>query len=441
MNQRQQAISTLSDWIGRRKLIWFGTRGDDVESATEIRQLTASFSIISAAPTGSRFQSEALEDHLGHRVDLDAYDIDLHLDQDEIRDFRTEILKATRGDCVMFTYRPSTFLSGINFARSDRLEYLGMFKDHQDAFEHKPWIESELRKLGLPGIAWHYVADEEQVKAIEDLHGGALLLRQSHSSGGLGFRMVESAQELLDKWPSQPEGYVAAAEFLEGTIPVNVGAVVWENAEVTMHPASVQLIGIPSCTNQQFGYCGNDFGAVRDLDPTDLPRIEASTREIGRWLHARGYRGAFGVDFLIHEGTPLFTEVNPRFQGSTHLSSFLSTQLDLPCILVDHLSACLGLEPPPMPSLADYARELPAMGHAVMHNRHPDPVRTDPTRFHLEGEGVRRIDVLPPAGMPVHPGAALARVTISGRLTDRGDSLRSDWAERLEIMVTSALLP
>ena len=90
------------------------------------------------------------------------------------------------------------------------------------------------------------------------------------------------------------------------------------------------MIGIPGSTLNTFGYCGNDFTRIRELDVTVLQALQEMTIRAGRWLSSMGYVGAFGVDALLHEGEVFLTEVNPRYQGSSLLSSHLDAALDRP---------------------------------------------------------------------------------------------------------------
>ena len=154
------------------------------------------------------------------------------------------------------------------------------------------------------------------------------------------------------------EAFVSVAPFLSDAVPVNVGATAWHDG-VTVHYPSVQLIGIPECVTRRFGYCGNDFGLAKDLDRAILDQIESATVTIGNWLRSYGYRGTFGVDFLVHDGVLLFTEINPRFQGSTHASCKLAIDAGESCLMLEHLAAIMGMPAPRQRPVAELASEAP----------------------------------------------------------------------------------
>lgn len=437
MNRRELKAQVL-DRIGDRRLVWFGTRGDDVESLTDLGVLSASFSIIGRYQRRSAVHGLAMEDLSGVRVDLDAYDIDDEPDRRAFEEFRRAALRALSTPSTVVTYRPSALVSALGFARSDRVLQLGMFRDQQFAFEHKPWVESAVRSIGIPSIPWTYVADEDHFSSLPLLDSGPLILRRSRTSGGSGLVRVDCRDELERSWFDEPEGFVSVAPYLSDGVPINVSAVVWDDG-ITLHPASLQLIGIPQCTTRPFGYCGNDFGAFNQLDPAVIAQVGCSTTMIGEWLRRSGYRGTFGVDYLLVDGQLLFTEVNPRFQGSTHLSCQLSVELDEGCLLLDHLAALLGVPAPPSRSLEWYACAGDA-AHIVLHHVGAGERRID-------GHGVvsmlsrlvsfERSDVVVALDVTSQPGATIARLTTRGQLTTTGFDLPDEWSAA----ITSATSP
>lgn len=434
---REELRRAVRGSLGGRQLIFFGIRGDDAEGVGDIPELTAVFSVVGAHRRRVSVQSLALEELTGNRVDLDAHDIDEDHRRDEVVELRRAILRSLSSESVVFTYRPSTFLSAICFARQDRCTYAGLFKDHQAAFEHKPWVESAVQKLGIPSIPWTYIADEDQLDALRYLSDGPVMLRRSRSSGGTGLTRVASGPELATTWPFQDESFVSVAPYIADGVPTNVGGVVWHDG-VTLHRPSVQLIGLPECTGRPFGYCGNDFGAIRDQDLQVIDQMDRATRRIGRWLGSHGFRGAYGVDFLVDRGRALFTEVNPRMQGVTHLSCQLAAAAGESCIMLEHLAALLGLDAPTSRPLRDQVVDGPDLAHLVLH-------RTEDAPGSVDGEGladalldwpaVKRADVTCPPHVQVDPGATLTRITVDERITRTGFELVEPWGARVSAAV------
>ena len=294
MNSEAQ-LAALDRALGDRELIWFGIRGDDAAAMLRLPQFTSCFSVTAPLRAAKLAVSESLEDITGLRVDLDTYDIDIDPGAEVLLLRRRLLARANRRSAIA-TYRPSHFLSAAHFASLDTAQYLGLFKDRQTAFEHKPWVETQLRRIGVRTLDWRYFADESRHEVRRSLERGPLVLRASRSSGGEGIELLESPDALDEKWPFRNDHLVAVSRYLADSVPVNIGACVFPGGTVVLHPASVQLIGIPECTNRRFGYCGNDFGAFAELDPSIVQDVDRTTRLVGAWLASVGYLGAFGVD-------------------------------------------------------------------------------------------------------------------------------------------------
>ncbi|MBQ0944025.1 hypothetical protein KAK07_11835 [Ideonella sp. 4Y16] len=434
--RRADLISEVSARLGRRRLVWAGLRGEDIESIADLPQLASAYSIIGAYDRRSTVEGVALEHQLGRRVDPEVWDIDDFRGDPSVVSFRRSLLQALSEPSALLPYRPSNFLSAIWFARRDRCMHLGLFGAQQFAFEHKPWVETAVEGLGVPTIPWVYIADEEQLRAGELVSEGPILLRRSRTSGGQGFFRANSVEEASKFWPETDEAFVSVAPYYSDVLPINVGAVVW-NDGVSVHHPSVQLIGIEGCVTRPFGYCGNDFALARDFDLDLLSRIEDYTVRVGQWLRSKGYLGAFGVDYLLDKsGVLRFTEVNPRFQGSTVASARLSVECGHPCLVLEHLAAQLGVPLPRQRSLSERMRETAPLSQLILHWTGKEPIRIDIEDF-LGGliESGANVDVCARPDFEVDSGATLARVTVRTSVTNTGFSL----TEPMEHEVRSSL--
>jgi ATP-grasp domain len=428
--------SALVEWIehelGARQLFWFGTRGSDAEALGDLPQFAGSFSLIGSLRSRPSVRSMALEEISRSRPDLDMYDIDDHLRSAAVAEFRGVILRALARPSALVTYRPTLFSSAIGFSRQERCLSLGMFKGIQSAFEHKPWLETSIAQLDLPAIRWRYIPDRELLDAGELVAEGPVMLRRSRTTGGVGLVKVSSVEELERLWPEEDEAYVSVSRYIEGGMPINVGGVVWDDGGVTVHRASVQLIGVPALTTRPFGYCGNDFVTAARLEKGVLQQIDDSTRAIGSWLGRSGYVGAFGIDFLLVDGQPLFTEVNPRFQGSTHLSCQLSVERGESCLLLEHVAACLGFPAPPSRPLRDQMADDVDLAQIVVHNVGGSALSIDPPDvldIFRALDVFNRADVVTSDGLVTEPGGTVARISLRSSVTETGFDLRPPWAE------------
>jgi len=418
---RRSLIKTIESVLDERRLVWVGLRGDDAEPLADLRQFRAAFSLISAYDRRAGVQAESYESISGTRVDPETWDIDDHLHAEATIEFRERLLRSLSSETVVVPYRPSQFLSAVLFARAGRAKPLGIFGALQAALEHKPWVETAVAELGIPHVEWRYIADEEQLSAVPMLDEGPVILRRSRTSGGEGITRVDTVADLNPQWPHIDEAFASVAPFIDGGVPVNVGAVVWADG-VTTHHVSVQVIGVPDLVTRPFGYCGNDFGAARDLPPHVVNEIETAAQRVGEWLRSHGFRGAFGIDFLVHDNHALFLEVNPRFQGSTHASAQLDAEADQSCLLLEHVAAWLDVPAPKSRPLREVVGDTPDLSHLVVHWT-GEPGRVDVAPLVAKAYEIPatvRTELAPSTTMICETGAAILRWTLRQRATQTG---------------------
>lgn len=425
---RADHISRLEDALGKRKLVWFGIRGQDAASFMAFEQFEDCYSMTAPIGAASLKTDVSMEALTNTRLDLDTHDIDLDT-RDVVRHLRRMLLASLNTDSVLCTYRPYYFVSNVHFACAETATFAGMFKERQIPFEHKPWVETSLRQAGIRTLPWRYFAEERRSDLTALLAKGPIVLRASRSSGGTGVTLARTSAQIDERWEPHADSLIAVAPYLEDAASVNVGACVFPDGTVTVHPGSYQLIGVPECTQRYFGYCGNDIGLFKRLPDDIVDEVDAVTRQIGRWLSSMGYVGAFGLDLLCQDGEVLFSEINPRFQGSTAFKTALCAELGLSDILLDHLGAFLGVEPDADTArltLRDWNGLLPDRAQIVLHNLTETTVRlAEPMKLVLPRGSKVTTELIPLDDSVVDPGAILLRavatepVSVSGyELTD-----------------------
>jgi len=342
---RRSAIRAIEEALGHGRLVWVGTRGTDAAPLLCIEQFAGVIGLIAplGVPSWGDDGEHYLEQISGRRVDLNTYAVDSD-SSEERRELGSRLRRALVQGTFVATYRPTGFLASAYFPRLEYATYLGMFHGAQSAFEHKPWVETQLARRGVPIIPWHYFADEDHEVMCEWVEGLSCVLRANYSDGGVGLTRYRPGEGVPSRQLLHDGGFLAVAPFLEHNTPLNLSGCVFPSGEITVRSPSMQLIGVPSCTNRAFGYCGNDFAAVyAALGDDGLDELEGIMRAVGGWLHERGYLGAFGIDAMQHDGRILLTEINPRFQGSSAAGTHVFAEADQPDIYLDHLCATLGL--------------------------------------------------------------------------------------------------
>lgn len=426
---RRRFIERIQDRLGHQKLIWVGTRGHDAIGLMDIPQFSEVYAIV--APLGSVSVSVdvALEQATKKRVDLDTYTIDRDRSPEAI-EFRHRLLDTLNEPVAIAAYRSLALLSSISYPRSNFVTYLGMFHERQATFEHKPWVETQLQRAGVNVIPWRYFAREDSRRLEEELIAQrVLVLRANRSDGGAGLRAMEGDQEIPLQLSRYADGFLAAAPLLEPHIPLNASACIFRDGAITIHPPSMQLIGIEQCTRRRFGYCGNDFGAVRELEEDLVAAFAELIARTGRWLHSEGYIGAFGVDAMVYDGRVFLTEINPRFQGSSALCARIDREADRPDLYSCHIAAMLDLPSPPTRKLHEIVADQPDYAQIVVHNRTPGSIRMDPKKH---GRTELASEIAPGYDIEILPDAIVYRAVAACRVTNDGRTLAPGITASLE---------
>ena len=437
---REQMLEVVRDRLGGRRIVWAGLRADDAQGLCDLKEFVDNFSLFGASSPHREGRSLALDEMTGRRVDPEVWDVDAHLDDPATIRFRSGILTALAVPSVLVPYRSTEFLSSIQLARRETSKMLGLFSGQQSLFEYKPWVEVAIAGTGISHVPWRYVAQEDRLR-LRELDPGEYVIRRSRTSGGEGFTRTSSFEDLIETWPLSTDRIVSVAPFIE-SCPVNVGATVWIDG-VTVHNPSLQLIGVPSCAGREFGHCGNDFVAMKQFPEHVIDGIERSTVAVGDWLRANGYLGTFGVDFLVTPEQILFAEINPRFQGSTSLSSRIDRELGLPCLLLEHLAAWLGVRRPDGPRLRERVATAPEMSSVVVHWTGGEPRRVDATDLVQRVEAAYpdvAADVTASPHVINDPGSTVVRLVVPQSVTRTGFDLDAkmtqaidDWRARQSI--------
>jgi hypothetical protein len=315
---------------------------------------------------------------------------------------------------------------------------LGLCHEQHSCFDYKPWVESEIGKWGIPTIPWRYVRTLRSSIVTELLDQGAsVVVRLPRSRGGAGIWLIHDRLELESVVePPGGEGLFCIAPYFESGISVNVNACVFPQEELSIHGTSVQLVGIDVCTPRVLGYAGNDFASIADLPVKALRSLDSMTRSLAAWLGRRGYLGAFGFDALILGDRAVFVEINPRFQASSVVASYLDREIGRPDQYLNHIAAFLGLRSPDRLSLPDLIKEQKPLSQVMVYNGQNRLVVLHKTPELPRGD----VRLLPSREVVVEPGGILAAVLWGGRVTETGRDLW-DGARSAVLDVVKCFLP
>jgi predicted ATP-grasp superfamily ATP-dependent carboligase len=149
---------------------------------------------------------------------------------------------------------------------------------------------------------------------------GAFVTSLEPNWGGIGCSLVETYEELEDdpKFRRDCSAYLILTKLCRACSPNGMGIVAGPD-EVFVCTLSDQFFsgGINGTS-----HAGNFFPSTASSE--SAREIMKQTKKIGQVIASMGYRGFFGVDYVVDtQGRVYMAEINPRKQSSTPQSMFL----------------------------------------------------------------------------------------------------------------------
>ncbi|HEU4885405.1 MAG TPA: ATP-grasp domain-containing protein [Longimicrobium sp.] len=410
-------MSTTFPSLGR--VVWFSSKVTDGAPLRDVCDLAAACSLIGGAQLlRPGTEGHCVEDATGHRFDYDCRSFD-EIGAEHLRPIVDLVRGLARSGPVtllpFFAYRATTRIA----LTTPNVTLLGNPPELEAMFNSKPWVLDQFHRIGVPAPRWHHFTRDAPPPDLPY----PVVVSPPSGTGGQGMFLVHSRAELarLLADPQTP-AFLSAAAYLESPLSLNVTGCVHADGGVSTHPLSLQVIGAPACTTRRFGYCGNDFGrAAEVVDPPLAARVESILGTVGRWMHGYGFRGAFGLDLMIHRGEVLVSELNPRFQGSSHLGATLMREAGAEDVYVQHIRAHLGLPTPPGPSLADVTRRQGPLSQVFCYNGPPLPVPGDgDAEDAADGDADDVLEFIPRPGVSLDAHSLLFRYVTRRPVLDAG---------------------
>ncbi len=226
--------------------------------------------------------------------------------------------------------------------------------------------------------------------------GPRLVVQRAMGGGGEGTVFVASEEELIGASRFLGECPLWIAPEVRGP-SINLNAVAMDR-RVVVGPPNIQLVGLEMLQCRPGMYCGNDYTTAAQLDSRILSDVREQAERIGGWVASLGFRGLFGLDFVVDADSSLAyaVDLNPRWQGSTAVGA--------------QAEARSGRVPL---AAAEIAWKLGVLGENEVADRADEffaPVRASQMSFRLDRSGWRLVnaDLMPGIYSP-EPSPAFLR--------------------------------
>jgi len=192
-----------------------------------------------------------------------------------------------------------------------------------ELLNRKTWVRRKLKALGVPVIPGDEVLlSPDLFRDLVDRYGMPLVVSLDQSAAGSGVHLIESESQFRAVAAANLGAPASVMQYIDGKSMSLTG--VRTQDYVILGEPSLQVIGQKSLTNLSFGWCGNDFSGSH-LTDHEVEQMRDMQTRIGEWLgelrvgKQKGFHSIFGVDYISDGENVYFTEINPRFLGTTAL--------------------------------------------------------------------------------------------------------------------------
>jgi hypothetical protein len=249
--------------------------------------------------------------------------------------------QARRGPLSILLFKPSAQIDELCAQHGFRV--LGAPARIARPMENKVNFFRLLDGLGLPHPAWNEVdLREVDYDALSRKFGRHVVIQGAHGfSGNRTFDVTDGAAFAIAS-AALRHRRARVSQYVEGR-PMTLNGCVFSPDLVLTNRLFHQVTGVPECTVYKLGACGNDWMA----EPASEAAQQAAAgvaQALGRELGQRGFRGTFGVDFVVNGDTVAAIEVNPRLVSSVPMASDLEVSQGLVPLLLFHCLATAGCE-------------------------------------------------------------------------------------------------
>jgi len=289
---------------------------------------------------------------------------------------RKHIKSARNATTLLMHAKTKKYLGKFN--RQDILVYKTSFKMEKCCEENNWNLIASPKKFGKNllenKIKFRQILEDLDINVppgrttnLEDLHYGHLMnsyglpfvIQHPTKGGGKGTFFINSKQEfdkaynqlknptrinyLGRETPEKPPVQVIIAKYIKGPSPSITGCVTKHGIISTN--LQYQVLDMPELYNPDKGsglFCGHDW-TFGDFSKEIEQQAYQITEKIGNYLKKLGYKGIFGLDFVL-EDKLYVTEMNPRLLGSFPVLTMVQLKNNEPPILAFHILEHLNID-------------------------------------------------------------------------------------------------
>lgn len=171
------------------------------------------------------------------------------------------------------------------------------------------------------------------------------IVQFGHGWAGKTTFFISNEKDFTGLSVEYPFTRVKVTKYTEGFTVLNNCCIIQD--KILVSPPAVQIDGIEKlCTKKQIT-CGRQWPAAF-LDRQQIENVNRLSQIIGQTIKQKGYKGYFGLDFLIENksGKVYVSEINARLTASSAFYTRLELGNDQIPLMAYHIGSFLNLDMP-----------------------------------------------------------------------------------------------
>jgi len=246
----------------------------------------------------------------------------------------------------IITFKPSPMTQKI--CDDNGFNYLGNNWKLNRKLEDKIEFVEITKKLKIPNANSKIIKLEKNKYPLNFSRNKKFIIQFQRGFSGNSTFLIKNKNDLAKVLKKYKNRKVKLSEYLKGeTYTVNACVA---GGKIFISKPILQITGFSSYNKNNFGTCGNDYSYPEKLKKEQRKKIFDYTKKIGDYVKKLGYKGIFGLDFIVSGGSVYLIEINPRLVGSIPFFTKLQIQnKQIPFLLLHILEFAASLIPPDLP--------------------------------------------------------------------------------------------
>jgi len=225
--------------------------------------------------------------------------------------------------------KPSSVLVFKNTKRIERIAKENNIKLLNPSAELAQRVEDKISQVEwLEELACHLPPHNVAPLSTIEWNDEPFILQYNHAHTGGGTILIKDRKTLDELKLTYPARPVKKSTYIPGPV-YTLNCIATPNEQGIFSNVSYQITGIRPFTEKPFATIGNDWGyAHENLNAEQLRTMRKIASAISNKLSHEGWKGLFGIDFLVSEktGQVYLLEINARQAASTTYESILQNK-------------------------------------------------------------------------------------------------------------------